>query len=145
MVIRRFFIEEDTACGLSALNVKKQKKLKELLDDLQSLKSSYRAGRVTSPMSNKNCHAVHWDKVQVVKVKMPNKTSIKEASPTWVQNLLSELGFRISSDGESYVYTIRLKKNIPDRVSEEFCSKQPNKAMIVLCWNDVDYIPMHVI
>ena len=78
--------------------------------------------------SNKNCHAVHWDKSAVVKVKNANKTSTKEASPTWVQKLLSEAGVPTSSNGESYVYIMRLKKNIPDRVPEEFRSKQPNKG-----------------
>lgn len=78
--------------------------------------------------SDKSCKAVFWDKFAVRKRLYANKETAKEASPHWVQDLLSEAEVPASVKGEYYVYTLKLRKNLPKKTSPRLRERMPNNG-----------------
>ena len=78
--------------------------------------------------SDGSCKAVFWDKFAVRKRLYANKETAKEASPHWVQSLLSEAEVPASVKGEYYVYTLKLRKNLPKKASPRLCERMPNNG-----------------
>ena len=75
---------------------------------------------------NEECGAVHWDKFAVKKILRANKDTVKEASPQWFKAILEEANVPKSVNGEAYVYTIKLRKNLPKNVNKTFLDRMPN-------------------
>ena len=75
-----------------------------------------------------DCGAAHWDKRAVLKVKRAYADTPVGPCPEWVEKLLSNAEIPLPPKDEYFVYTIRLKRDIPQRVPSEFRDKLPNKG-----------------
>ena len=78
--------------------------------------------------SEKTCYAVYWDKFAVKRLVKENKETSKEASPDWLTSILKEAKVPGFKRGEYYVYTIKLRKNLPKNTSAKRQMKMPNNG-----------------
>ena len=78
--------------------------------------------------SKKTCDAVYWDKFAVKRLVKENKETSKEASPEWLTALLLEAKVPEFVSGNYYVYTLKLRKNLPKNTSEKRQTKMPNSG-----------------
>lgn len=76
----------------------------------------------------KSCGAAYWDKYAIKRLVKENKETAKEASPEWLSAILKEAQIPEFKRGEYYVYTIKLRKNLPKNTSAKRQSKMPNKG-----------------
>ena len=74
------------------------------------------------------CLAAHWDKRAVLKVKKAHPNSQSGPSPEWVQKLLIDAEIPKPPKGECFVYTMRLKRDIPERVPAKFRGRLSNRG-----------------
>ena len=77
---------------------------------------------------SKSCGAAHWDKFAVKKIVRDNKDTVKEASPPWFRSILRDAGVPESVSGKAYVYTIKLRQNLPNNTSAKYLEKMPNSG-----------------
>ena len=75
-----------------------------------------------------SCKAVFWNKFAVKKKLYANKKTPKQASPHWVRRLLNEAQVPASVKGEYYVYTLKLRKNVPKKASPRLRELMPNNG-----------------
>jgi hypothetical protein len=75
-----------------------------------------------------SCGAAHWDKLGVRRIVQNNKDTAKEKSPSWVISILESAKVPQSVSGEKYVYTIKLRKNLPKKTSSQRRERMPNSG-----------------
>ena len=78
--------------------------------------------------SKKTCGAVYWNKFAVKRLVKENKETSKEASPDWLTSLLKEAEVPGFKRDEYYVYTIKLRKNLPRYISARRQARMPNNG-----------------
>ena len=76
--------------------------------------------------TSSSCDAAHWDKFAVKKIVRDNKDTVKEASPPWFRSILKDAEVPKSVSGKAYVYTIKLRKNLPKNTNAKHLEKMPN-------------------
>ena len=77
---------------------------------------------------SKSCGAAHWDKFAIKRIARDNKDTVKEASPPWFRSILKDAEVPKSVSGDAYVYTIKLRKNLPKKTNAKLLEKMPNSG-----------------
>ena len=78
--------------------------------------------------TQKQCVAAHWDKYAIKRILKTNKETADDKQPKWMETILSEANVPAYKRGEYYVYTLKLKKNLPTNTPSKLKAKSPNNG-----------------